>query len=114
MERMNAAGSIIIGKTNVPEFGLCSKTYNNFFGTTLNSYDQSKTCGGSSGGAAVALEPRMLPVADGSYHAGSLRNPAAFGNGFGFRTSFGRVPSDLIGAVMPSPSVQWAMARPIP
>jgi amidase len=114
VERMKAAGSIIIGKTNVPEFGLGSHTYNNVFGTTLNAYDQSKTCGGSSGGAAVALALRMLAVADGSDHAGSLRNPAAFGNVFGFRTSFGRVPSDLIDVFMPSLSVHGPMARTIP
>jgi amidase len=114
VERMKAAGSIIIGKTNVPEFGLGSQTYNDVFGTTLNAYDQSKTCGGSSGGAAVALALRMLAVADGSDHAGSLRNPAAFGNVFGFRTSFGRVPSDLIDAFMPSLSVHGPMARTIP
>ena len=87
VERMKAAGSIIIGKTNVPEFGLGSQTYNTVFGTTLNAYDQSKTSGGSSGGAAVSLALRMLPVADGSDHGGSLRNPAAFNNIFGFRTS---------------------------
>ena len=114
VERMKAAGSIIIGKTNVPEFGLGSHTYNSVFGTTLNAYDQSKTCGGSSGGAAVALALRMLAVADGSDHAGSLRNPAAFGNVFGFRTSFGRVPSDLIDVFLPSLSVHGPMARTIP
>ena len=79
VERIRRAGAIIIGKTNVPEFGLGSQTYNSVFGTTLNAYDQSKTCGGSSGGAAVALALRMLPVADGSDNGGSLRNPAAFG-----------------------------------
>ncbi len=105
---------ILVGKTNVPEFGLGSNTYNNLFGATLNAYDQSKTCGGSSGGAAVALALRMLPVADGSDHAGSLRNPAAFGNVFGFRTSFGRVPSDLVDVFMPSLSVHGPMARTIP
>ncbi len=114
VERMKLAGSIIIGKTNVPEFGLGSQTYNDVFGTTLNAYDQSKTCGGSSGGAAVALALRMLPVCDGSDHAGSLRNPAAFGNVFGFRTSFGRVPSDLTDVFMPSLSVHGPMARTIP
>jgi amidase len=114
VERMKLAGGIIIGKTNVPEFGLGSNTYNNVFGATLNAYDQSKTCGGSSGGAAVALALRMLPVADGSDHAGSLRNPAAFGNVFGFRTSFGRVPSDLLDVFMPSLSVHGPMARTIP
>ena len=114
VERMKLAGGIVIGKTNVPELGLGSNTYNNVFGATLNAYDQSKTCGGSSGGAAVALALRMLPVADGSDHAGSLRNPAAFGNVFGFRTSFGRVPSDLIDVFMPSLSVHGPMARTIP
>ena len=114
VERMKRAGSIIIGKTNVPEFGLGSQTYNNVFGTTLNAYDQSKTCGGSSGGAAVALALRMMPVADGSDHAGSLRNPAAFANIFALRPSFGRVPSDMIDAFMPSLSVHGPMARTIP
>ena len=114
VERMKRAGSIIIGKTNVPEWGLGSQTYNNVFGTTLNAYDQSKTCGGSSGGAAVALALRMLPVADGSDHAGSLRNPAAFANIFALRPSFGRVPSDMVDAFMPSLSVHGPMARTIP
>ncbi len=90
--RMKAAGSIIIGKTNTPEFGFGSQTYNTVFGTTFNAYDQTKTAGGSSGGAAVALALRMLPVADGSDMAGSLRNPAAFNNVLGLRPAFGRVP----------------------
>jgi amidase len=93
VERLRAHGAIIIGKTNTPEFGLGSQTYNAIFGTTLNAYDQSRTAGGSSGGAAVALALRMLPVADGSDMMGSLRNPAAFNNVLGFRPSFGRVPS---------------------
>src|SRR5262245_47318209 len=93
VERMRRAGAILIGKTNVPEFGLGSQTYNDVFGTTLNPYDRSRTAGGSSGGAAAALALRMLPVADGSDHAGSLRNPAAFNNVLGFRTTFGRVPA---------------------
>ena len=92
VERIKKSGAIIIGKTNVPEFGLGSHTYNNVFGTTLNAYDQTKTAGGSSGGAAVALALRMLPVADGSDMMGSLRNPAAYNNIFGFRPSLGRVP----------------------
>jgi amidase len=85
VERMKAAGSIIIGKTNTPEFGLGSHTFNPVFGATRNAYDQSRTSGGSSGGAAVALAMRMLPVADGSDHGGSLRNPAAFNNVLGMR-----------------------------
>ncbi|MDA5193464.1 amidase [Govanella unica] len=90
--RMRKAGSIFIGKTNTPEFGLGSQSYNTVHGTTLNAYDQTKTAGGSSGGAAVALALRMVPVADGSDFAGSLRNPAAYNNVFGMRPSFGRVP----------------------
>jgi amidase len=90
--RVRECGAIIIGKTNVPEFGLGSQTYNSVFGTTTNAYDPTLTAGGSSGGAAVALALRMLPVADGSDMMGSLRNPAAFNNVFGFRPSMGRVP----------------------
>lgn len=92
-ERIKSRGAILIGKTNTPEFGLGSQTYNSVFGTTLNAYDQSRTSGGSSGGAAVSLALRMLPVADGSDMMGSLRNPGAFNNVFGFRPSFGRVPA---------------------
>jgi amidase len=92
VERLKQAGAIIIGKTNTPEFGLGSQTYNNVFGTTYNAYDPKFCAGGSSGGAAVALATRMLPVADGSDMMGSLRNPAAFNNIIGFRPSFGRVP----------------------
>ncbi len=92
VERLKKSGAILIGKTNTPEFGLGSQTYNTVFGTTLNAYDQSKTAGGSSGGAAVSVALCMLPVADGSDMMGSLRNPAGFNNVFGFRPSFGRVP----------------------
>ena len=92
VERLKKCGAIIIGKTNTPEFGMGSQTYNSLFGATLNAYDQSKTSGGSSGGAACALALRMLPVADGSDMMGSLRNPAAWNNVIGFRTSFGRIP----------------------
>jgi len=113
VERIKAAGAIIIGKTNVPEFGLGSQTYNPVFGTTLNPYDQTKTCGGSSGGAAVAVALRMLPVADGGDHGGSLRNPGAFNNVFGFRTSFGRVPADWREVFMPSLSVHGPIARTV-
>ena len=92
VERMKRAGAIIIGKTNTPEFGLGSQTYNEVFGATRNAYDMAKTSGGSSGGAAVCLALRMLPVADGSDMMGSLRNPAAYNNVYGFRPSQGRVP----------------------
>ena len=90
--RMKAAGCIVIGKTNVPEFGLGSHTFNDVFGPTRNAYAPALSAGGSSGGAAVALAQRMLPVADGSDFMGSLRNPAAWNNVFGLRPSQGRVP----------------------
>ena len=93
VKRLRASGAIIIGKTNTPEFGLGSQTYNTVFGTTGNAYDATRTSGGSSGGAASALALRMLPVADGSDMMGSLRNPAAFNNVFGLRPSVGRVPN---------------------
>jgi amidase len=93
VQRMKAAGCIVIGKTNTPEFGLGSHTFNEVFGATRNAYDPSKSAGGSSGGAAVALAMRMLPVADGSDFMGSLRNPAAWNNVFGLRPSQGRVPA---------------------
>jgi len=92
VERLKQAGAITIGKTNTPEFGAGSQTFNEVFGETLNPYDTSKTCGGSSGGAAVALACGMLPIADGSDMGGSLRNPASFCNVVGFRPSPGRVP----------------------
>jgi amidase len=91
--RMKAAGCIVIGKTNVPEFGLGSHTFNDVFGVTRNPYDVSRSAGGSSGGAAVALATRMVPVADGSDFMGSLRNPAGWNNVFGFRPTQGRVPA---------------------
>jgi amidase len=93
VQRMKRAGAIVIGKTNTPEFGLGSHTYNKVYGLTRNAWDASKSAGGSSGGAAVALALGMLPVADGSDMGGSLRNPAAFNNVIGFRPSRGRVPS---------------------
>lgn len=91
--RMRGQGAIFVGKTNTPEFGLGSHTYNPVFGTTLNAFDQRLSAGGSSGGAAVALATHMLPVADGSDMMGSLRNPAGWNNVFGFRPSAGRVPA---------------------
>jgi len=91
--RMRAAGAIFLGKTNVPEFGAGSQTFNRVFGATRNPYDLTKTCGGSSGGAAVALSCGMVPVASGSDSGGSLRNPAAWCNIVGFRPSIGRVPN---------------------
>ena len=93
VQRMRAAGAITIGKTNTPEFGAGSQTFNRVFGATRNPYDLSKTCGGSSGGAAVALATCMVPIADGSDTGGSLRNPASFCNVVGMRPSPGRVPA---------------------
>ena len=93
VERMGRAGAITIGKTNTPEFGAGSQTFNTVFGATHNPYDLTKTCGGSSGGAAVALACGLVPVASGSDTGGSLRNPAAFCNVAGFRPSPGRVPN---------------------
>ncbi len=93
VERLRAAGAIAIGKTNTPEFGAGSQTFNRVFGATRNPYDLTNTCGGSSGGAAVALACGMVPVADGSDMGGSLRNPASFCNVVGFRPSMGRVPN---------------------
>jgi amidase len=109
--RIRAAGAITCGKTNTPEFGAGSQTFNSVFGATLNPYDTTKTCGGSSGGAAVALACGMLPIADGSDTGGSLRNPASFCNVVGFRTSPGRVASE---STSWSPlSVSGPMARSV-
>jgi len=90
--RQRAAGAIFIGKTNVPEFGLGSHSFNPVFGATGNAWNPAFTAGGSSGGAACAISLRMLPFADGSDLGGSLRNPAAYNNILGFRPSHGRVP----------------------
>lgn len=92
VERVRESGAILLGKTNTPEFGAGSQTYNEVFGATLNPFDRTKTCGGSSGGAAVALACNMLPIADGTDLGGSLRNPASFCNVVGLRPSPGRVP----------------------
>ncbi|MEM1374539.1 MAG: amidase [Pseudomonadota bacterium] len=92
--RMRAAGAIIIGKTNTPEFGLGSHTYNPVHGVTRNPYDLSRSAGGSSGGATAALTTGMVALADGSDMMGSLRNPAGWSNTYGLRPSFGLVPSE--------------------
>jgi amidase len=92
--RIRAAGAITVGKTNTPEFGAGSQTFNTVFGATRNPYDVTRTCGGSSGGAATAVAARMLPIADGSDTGGSLRNPPAFCNVVGLRPSPGRVASE--------------------
>jgi amidase len=110
VRRMRDAGAIVVGKTNVPEFGLGSHTFNSVFGTTLNAYDTTRSAGGSSGGAGSALALRMLPVADGSDFMGSLRNPAAWGNLVSLRPSFGRIPTE---GFLSAPSVVGPMGRTV-
>jgi amidase len=102
VEKMKNAGAIVIGKTNTPEFGMGSQTFNRIFGATLNPYDLTKTCGGSTGGGAVALACGMAPLASGTDMGGSLRNPANFCNVVGIRPSPGRVPND------PSTWLAWS------
>jgi amidase len=114
VERLRRAGAIFIGKTNSPEFGLGSHTYNAVYGLTRNAYDPSRSAGGSSGGAAVALALRMVPLADGSDFGGSLRNPAGWNNVLGFRTSAGRVPAGGDELWFPGMSVIGPMARNVP
>lgn len=111
--RMRAAEAIIIGKTNVPEFGYGSNSYNPVFGLTRNAWDPSRVGGGSSGGAGVALATRMLPVADGGDMGGSLRNPAAFNNVYGFRPSQGRVPADTPDPFYGQMAVEGPMGRSV-
>jgi amidase len=111
VERIRAAGAICIGKTNTPEFGAGSQTFNEVFGETRNPYDRTKTCGGSSGGAAVALASGMLPIADGSDMGGSLRNPASFCNVVGLRPSPGRVPVHPAQLAWTGLAVEGPMAR---
>ncbi|MDR0809435.1 MAG: amidase [Gemmobacter sp.] len=112
--RMRAAGAIFTAKTNTPEWGHGSHSFNPVFGVTRNPYDLSLSAGGSSGGAAAALAARMVPVADGSDMMGSLRNPAAFCNVYGFRPSWGLVPADAVGdAFMATLATEGPMARDI-
>jgi amidase len=113
VERMSRAGAITIGKTNTPEFGAGSQTFNSVFGATRNPYDLTKTCGGSSGGAAVALACGMAPVASGSDAGGSLRNPAAFCNVVGFRPSIGRVPNPKAGFAWSTLSTSGCLGRSV-
>lgn len=113
IERMRAAGAITTGKTNVPEWAAGSHTFNPVFGVTRNPYDLSRSAGGSSGGAAVALACGMHPIADGSDMGGSLRNPASFNNVVGFRPSPGRVPSSTARLAWSTLSVQGPMARSV-
>ncbi|MCJ2015253.1 amidase [Methylobacterium sp. J-076] len=111
VSRLRSAGAIFIGKTNVPEFGLGSHSFNPVYGVTANAYDPGKTGGGSSGGAAVAVALRMQPVADGTDHGGSLRNPPAFNNVYGLRTCWGRIPVEGADVFSPGLSVPGAIGR---
>ncbi len=112
--RVRAAGANIIGKTNTPEWGAGSQTFNTLFGTTATPYAVDRTAGGSSGGAAAAVAARMLPLADGSDLGGSLRNPAAFCNVMGFRPSPGRVPNVPDRTAWNPLPVVGPMARSVP
>ncbi|HEX5229902.1 MAG TPA: amidase [Bryobacteraceae bacterium] len=114
VERIRNAGAICLGKTNAPEFGAGSQTFNAVFGATKNPHDLTKTCGGSSGGAAVSLACGMIPIADGSDSGGSLRNPAAFCGIVGFRTAPGRVAHAAQGDSWSTLSVSGPMARNVP
>jgi len=109
VERLRSAGALVIGKTNVPEFGLGSHTYNSVYGTTRNPHDPAKSAGGSSGGAGAALASGMLAIADGSDYGGSLRNPANFNNVVALRPSVGLVPT----APAALPLVGWAVNGPL-
>lgn len=111
VEREKNAGGIVIGKTNVPEFGLGSQTFNTVFGATRNPYDLNKTCGGSTGGGAVAVVCGMVPLADGSDYGGSLRNPPNFCNAVGLRPSPGRVPNTPADLAWQTFSVAGPVAR---
>ena len=112
--RMRRAGAVFTAKTNVPEWGQGSHSFNPVFGVTRNPYDLSRSAGGSSGGAAAALASRMVWVADGSDMMGSLRNPAAFCNVYGFRPSWGLVPADAGGeAFLGTLSTEGPMARTV-
>jgi len=113
VKKIKDSGALILGKSNTPEFGAGSHTFNDVFETTLNPYDLSKTAGGSSGGAGVALAMRMVPVAQGSDMGGSLRNPAAWNNVVGFRTSIGTVPQLPADITYNMMSVNGPMARNI-
>ena len=113
VERLKAAGAITLGKTNTPEFGAGSNTFNKVFGATRNPYDLSKTAGGSSGGAAAAVACGMLPFADGSDLAASLRNPGNYCNVVGFRPTPGRVPAWPVADSWEPLSVVGPMARTV-
>ena len=110
--RLRGAGAVVFGKTNSPEFGLGSHTTNRLFGPTRNPYDPTRSAGGSSGGAGVALASGIVSIADGSDMMGSLRNPAVWNGVFGIRPTVGRVPRDPVGeAFLATLSTLGPMAR---
>ncbi len=111
--RIRGAGAIPIGKTNVPELGMGSHSYNKVYGTTLNPWDITKTAGGSSGGAGVSLATGMLPFADGTDLGGSLRNPANFNNVTAIRPTVGLVPGSPTSMPFLAPSVKGPLARSV-
>ena len=111
VKKIKKSGALILGKSNTPEFGAGSHTFNDVFKTTYNPFDLSKTAGGSSGGAGVALAMRMVPIAQGSDMGGSLRNPAAWNNVVGFRTSIGTIPQLPADITYNMMSVNGPMAR---
>lgn len=113
VQREKRAGAIMLGKTNVPEFGLGSQTFNPIFGPTPNPYDLTKTCGGSTGGGAVSLACGMATLADGSDMGGSLRNPGNYCNVVGIRPSPGRVPTDTAQLAWFTYGVTGPMARTV-
>lgn len=113
VERLRRAGVVFVGKTNSPEFGLGSHTFNPVWGTTRNPWDLTRSAGGSTGGGAVALALDLLPLADGSDYGGSLRNPAGWNNVFGLRPSLGRVPNDSADDWQVSMGVAGPMARSV-
>lgn len=113
VERIRRAGAIAIGKTNVPEFGMGSQTYNNVYGVTRNPYDRTRTAGGSSGGAGAAVAAGLLPFADGGDLGGSLRNPANFNNVVALRPSVGLVPNTPVQIPFVSMTVKGPLARSV-
>jgi amidase len=111
--RLRAAGAVVVGKTNTPEFGVGSHTFNDVFGATRNPWAADRSAGGSSGGAGAALAAGLLPIADGSDHGGSIRNPASFNGVVGLRPTPGLVPDSGAGDVWDTASVVGPMARTV-
>jgi amidase len=113
VQRLRAAGAVVVGKTNTPEFGAGSHTFNTVFGATRNPWALDRSAGGSSGGAAAALATGMVPIADGSDHGGSIRNPASFNNVVGLRPTPGLVPGGAVEDVWNHEAVLGPLARTV-